>query len=340
QTRIDAMAKSAVRTVKRIATRNYIGLAVVICMTAAPHLKPAVAEEGAVGGRPGDYAATPYKYTNKLIDSNDPYLLLHAHNPVDWYPWGPEAFAKAKQENKPIFISIGYSTCYWCHVAARTIYSNPKIAKLMNEWFVNVKVDSEQRPDIDRVYMLARQLLTNHGGWPNNLFLTPDLKPFYAGSYFPPKDDPKSGPGFPTVLTAIHQLWNSDRDKALGVAADVMEGMRRIQTELTRATTAAIEPGAWLAKARDALLPQFDPFDGGLADRRSGTKFPNQPRLGLLLLDYQINHSTAALSNVLETLDAMAFGGIHDQLGGGFHHYSTEASWAIPHFEKMLYDNA
>ena len=128
-------------------------------------------------------------FTNRLIDSNDPYLLLHAHNPVDWYPWGPEALAKAKQENKPIFVSIGYSTCFWCHVAERTIYSNPEIAKLMNQWFINIKVDREQRPDLDSIYMLATELMTHNGGWPNNVFLTPDLKPFYAGSYFPPQDD-------------------------------------------------------------------------------------------------------------------------------------------------------
>src|SRR5215469_13640741 len=161
---------------------------------------PVLADDPAGWGLPTDQAVGPYAYTNRLIDSHDPYLLLHAHNPVDWYPWGPEAFAKAKKEDKPIFLSIGYSTCYWCHVAERTIYSNPDIAKVMNEWFVNVKVDSEQRPDVDRIYMLATQLMTRHGGWPNNLFLTPDLKPFFAGSYFPPKDDPRAGPGFPTVM--------------------------------------------------------------------------------------------------------------------------------------------
>ena len=145
-------------------------------------------------------------FTNRLIDSNDPYLLLHAHNPVDWYPWGPEALAKAKQENKPIFVSIGYSTCFWCHVAERTIYSNPEIAKLMNRWFVNIKVDREQRPDLDSIYMLATELMTHNGGWPNNVFLTPDLKPFYAGSYFPPQDD-GGRPGFPTILKALHAAW-------------------------------------------------------------------------------------------------------------------------------------
>ena len=145
----------------------------------------------------------PEAHTNQLIHSASPYLLQHAHNPVDWYPWGEEAIAKAKKENKPIFLSIGYSTCYWCHVAERTIYSNPAIAALMNQWFVNIKVDREERPDLDQTYMLARQVLTGSGGWPNNLFLTPDLKPFFAGSYFPPEDQGDTN-GFPTILKLIH----------------------------------------------------------------------------------------------------------------------------------------
>jgi uncharacterized protein YyaL (SSP411 family) len=145
--------------------------------------------------------------TNRLIHSASPYLLQHAHNPVDWYPWGEEAIARAKKENKPIFLSVGYSTCYWCHVAERTIYSNPAIAALMNQWFVNIKIDREERPDLDQTFMLARQLLTGSGGWPNNLFLTPDLKPFFAGSYFPPEDR-EGAHGFPTILKLIHEDWD------------------------------------------------------------------------------------------------------------------------------------
>jgi len=209
----------------------------------------------------------------------------------------------------------------------------------MNQWFVNVKVDSEQRPDLDRIYMLARQIMTGQGGWPNNLFLTPDLKPFYAGSYFPPKDDPRAGPGFPTILASINQGWTSDRTQVLGIAENVMNAMRRIQSAMTGNAPAPINPGAWMAKARDTLLPQFDPQYGGFADR-SRTKFPNAPRLALLLSDYEINRTSAALSGVLGTLDAIAFGGIHDHLAGGFHRYSTEPTWSVPHFEKMLYDNA
>jgi len=317
-----------------------IGIVATIAVTALIWASPILAHDVAGSGLPTVRASGPYAYTNRLIDSHDPYLLLHAHNPVDWYPWGAEAFAKAKKENKPIFLSIGYSTCYWCHVAERTIYSNPDIAKLMNQRFVNVKVDSEQRPDVDRIYMIARELMTGGGGWPNNLFLTPDLKPFYAGSYFPPRDDPRAGPGFPTVLASIDHTWKTDRAQALGVADNVMAAMRRVQLAIAGGAGAPIKPDVWLAKARDTLLPQFDPLGGGLADRRSGTKFPNPPRLALLLLDYGINQTSTALSGVLNTLDAMAFGGIHDQLGGGFHRYSTEPSWSIPHFEKMLYDNA
>ena len=162
-----------------------------------------------LGSNAGETQTT---HTNRLIDSNNPYLLLHAHNPVDWYPWGPEALQKAKREGKPIFLSIGYSTCYWCHVAERTLFSNPAIAKLMNQWFVNIKVDREERPDLDAVYMLATQLITSGpGGWPNNVFLTPDLKPFYAGGYFPPQDDELGRPGFPSVLTSIHDEWVNSR---------------------------------------------------------------------------------------------------------------------------------
>lgn len=333
----DATASGRYRRSPRRAVAN---LAFAIGVALLLQAFPAAAQDAPGPGVPTAGSKGPYKLTNRLIESNDPYLLLHAHNPVDWYPWGPEAFAKAKKENKPIFISIGYSTCYWCHVAERTIYSNPDIAKLMNQRFVNVKVDSEQRPDIDRIYMLARQLMTGGGGWPNNLFLTPDLKPFYAGSYFPPKDDPRAGPGFPTVLAAIHEIWTSDRAQALSVAENVMATMRRVQSATTGGTVAPIKPDAWLAKARNTLLPQFDPQHGGFADRRSGTKFPNPPRLALLLLDHQINRTPNALSGVLNTLDAMAFGGIHDHLVGGFHRYSTEPTWSVPHFEKMLYDNA
>src|SRR5229473_29054 len=285
-------------------------------------------------------AAEQHAYTNRLIDSHDPYLLLHAHNPVDWYPWGPEALSRAKRENKPIFLSIGYSTCYWCHVAERTIYSNPEIAKLMNQWFINIKVDREQRPDVDQIYMLATELLTHRGAWPNNLFLTPDLKPFFAGSYFPPRDDPARGMGFPTILAALHDAWTNHReDKVLPVAEQVFQAMQRVQAEMRAGGEAPVKAVEWLQNASKALQSRVDPRNGGLGDR-SGTKFPQAPSMELLLTDYRVNRDKASLDAVKATLNAMAFGGIHDHLAGGFYRYSTEPTWSIPHFEKMLYDNA
>jgi uncharacterized protein YyaL (SSP411 family) len=283
-------------------------------------------------------SASP-RFTNRLASSDSPYLLLHAHNPVDWYPWGPEAFEKARREDKPIFLSVGYSTCFWCHVAERTIYSNPDIAKLMNQWFVNVKVDREQRPDIDQIYMLATRVMSGNGGWPNNLFLTPDLRPFFAGSYFPPADDPVYGTGFPTILRAIHDSWTKERSKAMQVAAKVAEALQRVQQQPAAPAVADIKPETWMRAAGESLLAQFDSEHGGIGSG-GGPKFPRSPDLALLLNDFRIHGDPAARSAVTSTLDAMAFGGVHDHLGGGFHRYSTEPTWSIPHFEKMLYDNA
>lgn len=277
--------------------------------------------------------------TNRLAASADPYLRLHAHNPVDWYPWGPEAFAKAKAEGKPIFLSIGYSTCYWCHVAEKEIYSDPEIAALMNKWFVNIKVDREQRPDVDHLYIIATEILTQHGAWPNNLFLTPDGRPFYAGSYFPPKDDGDT-PGFPKVLAAIHDLWANHRaDKVEPAADDVFQALRHVAAAQA-AAPAPIAPEAWLKTASGNLLKSIDPVNGGLGAPTSGPKFPQAPALDLLLAAADIGHDSAARDALQKTLDAMALGGIHDQIGGGFHRYATEPTWTIPHFEKMLSDNA
>ena len=277
--------------------------------------------------------------TNRLIHSADPYLLLHAHNPVDWYPWGPEAFAKARAENKPIFLSIGYSTCYWCHIAEKEIYSDPAIAALMNKWFVNIKVDREERPDVDRLYIIATQMLTEHGAWPNNLFLTPDLKPFYAGSYFPPKDGP-NGPGFPTVLAAIHDLWANHRaDKIDPAANEVFVALSKIEQGQAKGAPVPVEPLVWLKQASQAMLRRVDPVNGGFGDPTSGQKFPQAPSLELLLSTSE-RGDAGAREALTAALDAMAYGGIHDQLAGGFHRYTTEPTWSVPHFEKMLYDNA
>ncbi len=291
----------------------------------------AAAGQGAPGTR-----AEP----NRLIDSGSPYLLQHAYNPVDWYPWGPEALEKARREDKPIFVSVGYSTCYWCHVANRTLYANPEIAALMNGWFVNIKVDREQRPDIDAVYMLATTLMTGRGGWPNNVFLTPDLKPFFAGSYFPPEDDDFGRPGFVRILRTVHADWTERRAALEQIAARTEQAMREAQRR-DGVAAQPVDTAAWLAAARARLRAEFDAQHGGFVQaRRDGAKFPQQPLLALLTADYRVSRDREALGMLTATLDAMALGAIHDHLGGGFHRYTIEPSWSVPHFEKMLYDNA
>lgn len=304
---------------------------IVLCLAALPSL-PSVAA-------PDAKKAT----TNRLIDSHDPYLLLHAHNPVDWYPWGPEALDKARRENKPIFISVGYSTCYWCHVAEREIYSNPQIAELMNLWFVNIKIDREERPDLDQIYMHATQAIAGRGGWPNNVFLTPDLKPFFAGSYFPPEDQ-NGRPGFPRILTRLHQAWMDDREQVVAAAERVFKKLQKPGSGAAAGTQELPAAGIWLDLAIRESATDYDGMQGGFGD--GATKFPKSPQLSMLLAASSQGRQAmpagaqAALEMASGTLEAMAEGGLMDQLGGGFHRYSTEPSWSIPHFEKMLYDNA
>lgn len=296
---------------------------------------------------PGGVTFDGKTYTNRLIHSRDPYLLLHAHNPVNWYPWGPEALEAARRENKPIFVSFGYSTCYWCHVAEREIYSNPEIAKLMNQWFINIKVDREERPDIDRIYMLATQTLTGRGGWPNNVFLTPDLKPFYAGSYFPPQDR-EGRPGFKRVLEAMHRAWSDDRAKVLAAADQVYQALQQAERGPGASGPSPLAPRQWLAAALAEASLRYDDFDGGFSGG-GATKFPQSPLLSMLLTAStaeakadtgKSEPAAKARRMATATLAAMAEGGLMDQLAGGFHRYSTEPSWSVPHFEKMLYDNA
>jgi uncharacterized protein YyaL (SSP411 family) len=312
--------------------RNRSPLSLVLLLVGAAVLGALVATQAIA-------EASPEAQANRLIDSASPYLLQHAHNPVDWYPWGEEAIEKTRKENKPIFLSIGYSTCYWCHVAERTIYSNPAIAALMNQWFVNIKVDREERPDLDATFMLARQALTGSGGWPNNLFLTPDLKPFFAGSYFPPEDQGDTN-GFPTILKLIHEDWEKNPAKIKAIGDQVQAALGQAHDAGGKPSSVLkIMPADWLATARDQILGQRDKVYGGL-DGGGGTKFPQAPVLNLLLTDYRLNGTAESLQAIAETLNAMAFGGIHDHLGGGMHRYSTEPTWSVPHFEKMLYDNA
>jgi uncharacterized protein YyaL (SSP411 family) len=271
---------------------------------------------------------------NRLAGESSPYLLLHAGNPVDWYPWGEEAFAAARRDDKPIFLSVGYSTCYWCHVMERESFSDAGIAEQLNRGFVSIKLDREERPDLDEVYMTATQLLTRSGGWPNSLFLTHDLKPFYAGTYFPP-DDRFGRPGFPRVLVAIREAWESRLDTVLEQAEAVAAAIRE-QLDAGTAGAGPLPGSDAIHDARDALARRFDATWGGFG---AAPKFPSPSNL-FLLLDLAREGDAEAREMLVTTLERMARGGIHDQLAGGFHRYSVDAYWLVPHFEKMLYDNA
>jgi uncharacterized protein YyaL (SSP411 family) len=272
---------------------------------------------------------------NHLAGEASPYLQLHVYNPVDWYPWGPEAFEKATREGKPVFLSVGYSTCYWCHVMEREVFSDPEIAKQMNASFVSVKVDREERPDIDEVYMQATHLLTGSGGWPNSVFLTPSGKPFFAGTYFPPED--RGGrPGFPTILNELSSRWKSEREVVTARAERVADAIRAGFNHQDP-VSASFDPLQLLTRGSESLAERFDEEHGGFGSR---TKFPSPPQLELLLASHERKQPGPSLAMLRKTLDAMATGGIYDHLAGGFHRYSTERSWSVPHFEKMLYDNA
>ncbi len=273
---------------------------------------------------------------NRLAGESSPYLQLHRHNPVDWYPWGPEALEKARREDKPIFLSVGYSTCYWCHVMERESFSDPAIAEGMNRGFVNVKVDREERPDLDEIYMTATQILTGHGGWPNSVFLTPELKPFYAGTYFPPEDR-YGRPGFASLLGDLEEAWEKRRTEVLGQAEELTAAMRRYVEE--RAQPGEAPPPADVFER--ALAGLGKRFDSEWAGFGGAPKFPTPSNLWLLLAAAEGGDELApAAADMLHaTLDQMARGGIFDQLGGGFHRYATDRAWRVPHFEKMLYDN-
>ncbi len=275
-----------------------------------------------------DQGRTP----NRLITQKSPYLLQHAFNPVDWYPWGEEAFAKARDEQKPIFLSIGYSTCHWCHVMEHESFENDSIAALMNEFYVCIKLDREERPDIDKVYMTALQGMGQGGGWPMSMFLTPDLKPFYGGTYFPPEN--RYGRiGFPELLRRIHELWTTKNDKVLESANGLTDYLRQVSEQTI---SSALNPGI-----SDSCFAQiaatYDPKYGGFG---AGPKFPRPVVFNFLLRYYLRTGNAKALAMAEHTLERMAAGGIVDHLGGGFHRYSVDGEWRIPHFEKMLYDQA
>ena len=275
----------------------------------------------------------PQRRANRLRNETSPYLLQHAFNPVDWYPWGEEAIAASRREQKPIFLSVGYSACHWCHVMEHESFENEAVAAYMNEHFINIKVDREERPDIDQIYMNAVQLMTQHGGWPMSVFMTPDLKPFFGGTYWPPTGH-RGMPGFRYILERVVEAWQDRREEVLAGAEEITADLRKIST-----------PQGEKSPLQDVLLRRAVNHLVDICDRRNGgfrgaPKFPHPMDLRLLLRGYVRFGESELLEIARLTLDKMAAGGIYDQLGGGFHRYSTDDRWLVPHFEKMLYDNA
>jgi len=274
-----------------------------------------------------------HKHTNRLAGETSPYLLQHAHNPVEWYPWGEEALERARGEDKPILLSIGYSACHWCHVMERESFENEDIARLMNENFVNIKVDREERPDLDQIYMSAVQMMTRHGGWPLTVFLTPDLVPFYGGTYFPPEDR-YNIPGFPRILTGVAEAYRTRPEEVRQSSTEILAELRRMN--LTRESAQSLSTSL-LDTAFGTLARSYDPKHGGFG---GAPKFPSSMSLDFLLRTHKRTGDEEALRMATHTCRRMAQGGMYDQLGGGFHRYSVDAEWLVPHFEKMLYDNA
>jgi uncharacterized protein YyaL (SSP411 family) len=282
-----------------------------------------------------------------LARETSPYLLQHAHNPVDWYPWDPEAFEAARTQDKPIFLSVGYSTCYWCHVMERQSFENEAVAREMNQRFINIKVDREERPDVDQLYMTAVQVLTRHGGWPMSVFLLPDLRPFYGGTYFSPTDS-QGRPGFVTILRAIEDAYRNRRDEVNRSADQLVSILKQLAEPLAPSRRITID-WDFIDGLIERSIADYDPVHGGFG---AAPKFPRETLLEMLLVylrdrpvsvdpQSRISNLKSRISKALRhTLDAMANGGIRDHLGGGFHRYSTDAQWLVPHFEIMLYDNA
>ncbi|MEN3340057.1 MAG: uncharacterized protein V7647_3733 [Acidobacteriota bacterium] len=279
---------------------------------------------------------------NRLGQERSPYLLQHAGNPVDWYPWGPEAFDRARREDRPIFLSIGYSTCHWCHVMEHESFENPAIADLLNREFVSIKVDREERPDVDRVYMSFVQATTGSGGWPMTVFLTPDLKPFFGGTYFPPTSR-WGRPGFADLLGELARVWKGDRTRVEGAAAELLQRLRGVTgTDGGSRAESEIAPATALDAAVEQFRAAFDERRGGFGD---AAKFPRPSELLFLLREHARRTASSAdsqpaLRMAADTLRAMALGGMRDHVGGGFHRYSVDGDWRVPHFEKMLYDQA
>ena len=284
----------------------------------------------------GSDAAGTSRPKNRLAAEASPYLQQHAHNPVDWYPWGAEALARSTTEDKPILLSIGYSACHWCHVMERESFEDAAIAGRMNELFVCIKVDREERPDLDQIYQLVVQLMGRNGGWPLTVFLTPEQKPFFGGTYFPPTD--RYGmPGFPKILDAVAEAYRERREDVELQARELADAIGRATQDERRGTTGYKLGPDLLERTSDKLATLFDEENGGFGRR---PKFPNTMGLEVLLRRGVLEGDTRALGRVKKALESMRRGGVYDQLGGGFHRYSTDEKWLVPHFEKMLYDNA
>jgi uncharacterized protein YyaL (SSP411 family) len=274
------------------------------------------------------------KHTNRLAKEKSPYLLQHAHNPVDWFAWNDEAFAKARTEDKPIFLSIGYSTCHWCHVMERESFEDENVGAFLREHFVSIKVDREERPDVDKIYMTFVQSTTGSGGWPMSVFLTPELKPFFGGTYFPP-DNRHGRPSFLQLLQQIAGIWR-ERKMEIAASADELHARLELITVREAREDFPLTPSV-LRHALDHFKADYDPVNGGFG---AAPKFPQPSIPALVFRATKRFGDEAAQQMALHTCDAMARGGIHDQLGGGFARYAVDAQWLVPHFEKMLYDNA
>ena len=273
-----------------------------------------------------------HKYNNKLLQEKSPYLLQHAHNPVDWHPWGGEAFSRAVAEDKPIFLSIGYSTCHWCHVMERESFEDEEVARILNKHFIAIKVDREERLDVDHIYMSVCQAMTGHGGWPLTILMTPDRKPFYAGTYFP-KNTRGGYPGIIETLQHVNDTWIKEKGVLVESSNKIMEHMNlEFGTE---------EHGEINEEVIDAAFTSFSSnFDKTYGGFGSAPKFPTPHNLMFLLRQYKQSGNAEALAIVEKTLESMYRGGMYDHIGFGFSRYSTDRKWLVPHFEKMLYDNA
>jgi uncharacterized protein len=322
-------------TSRSMITRFRFDILALVCLVTANHND---AGPTPVDAQRSENAATKMsEHTNRLGQEKSPYLLQHAHNPVDWYPWGEEAFAKARRENKPIFLSVGYSTCHWCHVMAHESFENEEVAAIMNREFVNIKVDREERPDVDRLYMTFVQATTGSGGWPMSVWLTPDLKPIVGGTYFPPEER-YGQPAFKKVLERIATAWKEDHDKIVEQGSKIVEALRESQSA---APGEGKIDGSVADTAYRQLDRSYDPKEGGFGN---APKFPRPVTLNFLTRFYardpKSDDGKHALDMALFTLRKMAAGGMHDHIGGGFHRYSVDRYWHVPHFEKMLYDQA